>query len=84
MNQQTIDKIVQQLSSPEREKDIQTLCKSVLVSCINWEYQSNSYDRFYCVFCNSEVNDHSHTGDDIVHKTDCPYLIAKDLITGLR
>lgn len=67
----------------EREKDIQRLCESVLEDCIQWESWSNSYDRYYCVFCHNEVPD-SLLKQEVKHDLNCVYLIAKDLSAGSK
>ena len=65
----------------KREQDIQTLCKAVLESGIQHEYNKNSVDRYRCIFCYMSVPDWN-TESDIKHSLNCPYLIAKDLVVG--
>ena len=62
----------------EREKDIQELCRQVLEHSVYWEYSSNRYDAFVCMFCGAETSDRN-SNLTIKHKNECAYLIAKDL-----
>lgn len=73
----------------DREKDVQKLCKGVLdMSAKHFDNPNGGYESS-CPFCYSEkrakgAKDIWLAMDEIVHETDCPYLIAKDLSTGLK
>lgn len=70
-----------------RERDIQKLCKQVL-SLKPYKYDTVMYNASVCKFCDAEKfwanrRDEPQT-EDIEHKPNCAYLIAKDLSTGRR
>tara|TARA_R100000951_G_scaffold115358_3_gene123194 strand:- start:384 stop:581 length:198 start_codon:yes stop_codon:yes gene_type:complete len=60
----------------EREKDIQALCEAVLATNIDLNHNSG---HNWCPFCWSET--YSEEMENVEHKQDCAYLIAKDLST---
>lgn len=70
----------------QREKDIQTLCDAVLdISTLFYDNPNGPYESS-CPFCYSK--DYRGGGgsiqasmSEISHKSDCAYLIAKDLST---
>lgn len=68
-----------------REREVQLLCKEFLER----KYPKIDYKAgLYCPFCYSgKVRDGVPRRPvpfmkDIIHHTDCPWLIAKDLYTG--
>lgn len=71
----------------EREADVQKVCQEVIYSAVEWEYRDNSYDRYVCRFCHEHYPDNNEdptlSRKKVVHKQDCPYLIAKDLSTNM-
>jgi len=67
----------------KREEDVQKLCEAVLIDGIQWENSNNEADCYRCIFCYGSVPDWK-AREDIQHSLDCPYLIAKDLNTGLK
>jgi hypothetical protein len=71
----------------QREKDVLTLCNLVLnVSPNYWDNPNGAYEST-CPFCWEQVwkggQDMFASMDEIKHKPDCAYLIAKDLSTNL-
>lgn len=74
------------LIDTDREKDIQALCEGV-VNCSpsSWDNPNGGYEHT-CPFCYEITYSRpfeSVSMNDIIHKQDCAYLIAKDLKTGL-
>ena len=73
-----------------REDDIIALAKGVLATKAIYDekYNSRSPDTFVCPFCGQEeweVNcKEDHEMESIEHELNCPYLIAKDLLTGIK
>lgn len=74
-----------------REKDIQALCNAVLyMSAVHWDNPNGAYESS-CPICHAMVKSGSDGNgfpdfkdmDEIKHKFDCAYLIAKDLSTKL-
>lgn len=65
----------------QREKDIQALCAGILSMSV--ESTGDYGDGGQCPFC---LNSCSWNADlsKITHKSDCIYLIAKDLSTNLK
>lgn len=62
-----------------REKDIQDVCEKVIINFAIYYPNENSMAPSYhqCIFCREE----GYEEEDIKHKQDCAYLIAKDLLT---
>jgi hypothetical protein len=74
--------------SEQREIDVQKLCEAVLDTSLNcWDNPNGAYETT-CPFCYAE--EHRAGGGNSIwasmseldHKSDCAYLIAKDLSTG--
>jgi len=63
----------------KRERDLQTLAKAVVSESLFWVYESNSYDRWKCVFCYEDLPDNSENYSSeqannlIEHSFDCHY-----------
>lgn len=72
------------VTSNDREKDIQRLCKQVLNAYPHTYYNPNGADTTTCPFCSQRVDYSDADISDLKHSTDCAYNIAKDLSTGLR
>lgn len=68
----------------EREKDIQELCNNVLNMSAPSYYNPNGADWTSCPLCCSSVEYKDADIKDIPHDKSCGYLIAKDLMTGLK
>lgn len=62
-----------------RERDILSLCKSVLN--IDVHFWDNPKSR--CPFCNAVQWSDNVSMAELKHAQDCAYTIAKDLTTGL-
>lgn len=62
-----------------REKDIQELCKQVLNNChVDHDWNNGIIS---CPFCGEKS--YGEEIEDIIHDSNCAYLIAKDLSTNL-
>lgn len=70
------------IHSPEREKDVMELCDQVLNIFPERLYNSNGPDETICPFCLSNIYGSSVGMHQIEHKSNCAYLIAKDLTTN--
>tara|TARA_R110000772_G_scaffold200837_1_gene311297 strand:- start:61 stop:294 length:234 start_codon:yes stop_codon:yes gene_type:complete len=76
------------MDSP-REKDVLQLCKAVLdVSAECWDNPNGAYETT-CPFCYTKdyrggsSSSFCASMSELDHTSDCAYLIAKDLSTGL-
>lgn len=71
-----------------REKDIQKLCEGILGVSPDFYDNPNGGYEYSCPFClNWESFGNVFGGvtmKDVKHDPDCPYLIAKDLMTNLK
>jgi hypothetical protein len=78
-----IDKLVV-AHSPEREAELQELCKQVLNANPERYYNPNGADETICPFCYAKdySNDCSADIEDIKHEINCAYNIAKGLSEG--
>ena len=65
-----------------REEETLALCRAVLNINSVSEYDPGGPDYSYCPMCYNKCGIHEDM-KDITHNQDCPYLIAKDLSTGL-
>lgn len=71
----------------QRDEDVLNLCKAILEVSSNFYDNPNGAYENSCPFCYAT----SYTGgeqmlvgmNELNHKLDCAYLIAKDLSTGL-
>lgn len=66
--------------STEREKDIQIVCNAILNSDIRNTGDSGSGGM--CPFCYKDCSWNCDISE-VNHSLDCPYLVAKDLMTNL-
>lgn len=73
-----------------RDEEILVVLKAI--TNVEGIYEDNSWtsscvNTVTCPFCDKHVKEYSSrdekTMEDIEHKQDCPYLIAKDLTTNL-
>lgn len=72
-----------------REEEVLIVLKAVVE--LEGNYEDNSWtnsqpDTLTCPICHEskdEIHRNEITMNDITHKQDCAYLIAKDLTTGL-
>tara|TARA_R110000782_G_scaffold267889_1_gene363711 strand:- start:692 stop:997 length:306 start_codon:yes stop_codon:yes gene_type:complete len=74
--------------SPQRELDVQKLCEAVLDSSVDcWDNPNGAYETT-CPFCYAKDYRGGSGGSiwasmsELEHKSDCAYLIAKDLSTN--
>jgi hypothetical protein len=72
----------------QREKDIQSLCRAILSGSPNYFDNPNGAYETTCPFCYAKEcrggeDEIWASMDELNHKQDCAYLIAKDLSTGL-
>jgi hypothetical protein len=76
--QSKIDKLIaDQKKEPEFSKeDIYKVARAIVDECI----ELDNYDNYYCSFCLEDT--YSFNKENIKHDTDCPVLVAKDLLTG--
>jgi hypothetical protein len=75
------------VSDEQREKDIQVLCKAILSMGVNWRDNPNGAYENTCPLCHEQVDSGNmqHVPmDEIAHSQECAYLIAKDLLTGIK
>ena len=66
-----------------REQDVLRLCDKILDVNPTFRYNSNGPDTSSYPFCHEYVNGEYGLMNEIKHKQDCAYLLAKDLSTGL-
>jgi hypothetical protein len=69
-----------------KESDINKLCGAVLNMSAIHEYNPMHADRAYCPFCYAEKQitiNCTPEFTDLEHENNCPYLIAKDLMTNV-
>jgi len=72
----------------QREKDIQEVCRKVIDSSTTGYDNPNGGYESYCLFC-SAMESRGGGGkiwasmNELSHDSDCIYLIAKDLMTGI-
>ena len=64
----------------EREKDIQTVCNSIINSGVR--YTGDAGSGAECPFCYKSCRWDENSLNEVEHEPDCVYLIAKDLVTG--
>ena len=71
------------------EEDFELLLLARTVADWNnaFDYDTGDYspDHWYCMYCNEKSDDHAEAQGgwkDIKHKAKCPYLVAKDILTG--
>jgi len=72
------------LHDEQREKDLQKLCRRVINTSPITFYNPNGADDATCPFCYAKTWDVNAGMEDIKHKLDCEYLIAKDLLTNIN
>jgi len=65
----------------QREKDIQKVCRQVLIATPNIYHNPNGVDQSTCPFCNRDVEYITYEISNIRHNVNCAYVIAKDLLT---
>jgi hypothetical protein len=69
-----------------REDNIKELCECVLGTIISVDQNQYNYRKYYsCPLCGAFVSSYDNkvwTMDTIQHKSNCGYLIAKDLMTN--
>ena len=82
--------VLSAVHSQQREIDVQKLCEAVLDTSPNyWDNPNGAYETT-CPFCNAEEHRGGGKGSiwasmsELDHKSDCAYLIAKDLSTNCR
>lgn len=64
------------------ETDVIILAKTILEDPVRY----NGGDRnchYYCIFCGAE-SENGHNNTIVKHKTDCPVLIAQDILTRVN
>ena len=71
--------------TPEREKELQELCRKVMNANPERYYNPNGADETICPFCWAKDYSTGCTADieDIEHEPDCAYNIAKGLSTNI-
>jgi len=65
-----------------REAEVQLLVKKILRKGPVYFYNPNGVDEYTCPYCYSQEtrnNKDPEVLEDIIHATDCAYLIAKGL-----
>lgn len=67
-----------------REYDINKLCKKIMELTPEYIYGDNGPDEYECPLCGKTENSSRPTMNEFSHDIDCPYLIAKDLMTGVK
>lgn len=65
----------------DRERDIQELCRQVLLASPNVQIGRNS-ESSSCPFCSVQIEYEEDEISKLRHKQYCAYLIAKDLSTN--
>ena len=82
--------VLSAVHSEQREIDVQKLCKAVLDTSPDcWDNPNGAYETT-CPFCYAEEHRGGGKGSiwasmsELDHKSDCAYLIAKDLFTNCR
>ena len=82
--------VLSAVHSEQREIDVQKLCEVVLDTSPNyWDNPNGAYETT-CPFCYAEEHRGGGKGSiwasmsELDHKSDCAYLIAKDLSTNCR
>ena len=74
--------------TPEREADVQKLCRTILqISPEYWDNPNGAYEST-CPFCREQIkrggcDEIWARMSEIKHKPHCAYLIAKDLSTNI-
>jgi len=65
------------------DEDVILLAKTVIDKDNAFCYWSGDYedDYWWCQYCGEKT--YSSLVDNISHKLDCPYLVARDILTGL-
>lgn len=73
------------IHSPEREMELQDLCKQVLKASPERYYNPNGADQTTCPFCCEKDYSNGCTAniEDIKHEPNCAYYIAKGLLTNI-
>lgn len=69
------------IHTDDREKELQLLVTGVLNASVNSWYNPNGADESTCPFCSSTVYFAQAEMNEIKHRNNCAYLIAKDLVT---
>jgi hypothetical protein len=60
-------------------EDVLTLARAVNEAPIT--YQDSDYRTYYwCEYCDAELEDF-HRYEDFIHDTNCPVLVARDVLT---
>lgn len=70
------------MSNPQfKNEDVWKVAQTLLDHFVIWDVQCgmNAYNE--CRYCNGHVY-WDKDGADIVHDSNCPVLVAKDLLTG--
>mgnify|MGYP003599001533 FL=1 len=82
--------VLSAVHSEQREIDVQKLCKVVLYTSPDcWDNPNGAYETT-CPFCYAKEHRGGGKGSnwasmsELDHKSDCAYLIAKDLSTNCR
>lgn len=72
--------------STEREKELQELCKQILIANPNKYYNPNGADETTCPFCFAKdySKDCTYDIDELPHTPNCAYNIAKGLLTNIK
>lgn len=65
-------------------KDVIALAKAVKEISANSHYNPNGPDYTDCPFCTGEVGGEYGKMEEIKHDLDCPYLLAKDMLTNIK
>ncbi len=73
----------------DREKELQLLCKGILLMTAKANESDHTPLYYYCPLCNSRGNSYkllknNLSLESIEHYLYCPWLIAKGLYTGDR
>lgn len=61
--------------------DVLAVAKAVIED--PYEYYSGDYpDEIWCRYCEAEVIGYNCKADEIIHSSNCPVLIAQDILTN--
>jgi len=63
------------------EKDVITVAEALLED--PFEYAEDG-EYFWCLYCDAKMIKFNNTKNNFKHDTDCPCLIAQDILTRLK
>lgn len=62
------------------KKDVIVIAKALIEDSVTY-IDSDRNPYYWCEYCGAELISYGKSQKDFEHKTDCPVLVAKDILT---